>query len=467
MNSFEITSLVEHADDRTIKDFLITLLQKDEFLLQKFKIASGTQLSRSDVRSYEKQIVRICKQNENEHGFISYGASWNFHREYEEFLSETATALIDRKEYMSAFEFIRFCFMTLNSLHIDDSNGTTGALAYVCIDFWRILCDACDSSTRRMLYFQIKNILTADIADYLTTYIEEMLFKHFSEPEFLHDKLILCDEQIRSLSDGSDRAEDDKAVYSLLMNFSDRCELSNWVLYRIQLMEQLQLPQEYRDEYCKKYISLEQVRSYYAEECIRLNRFEEAIRLYEEGKELFGDLPGIMRDYSKQLAALYLKTNQMEAYKNELWHLILEYQRGDLEVYKELKVLYSEDEWAKEREKIFACVRNLDELYNYEALYDRLLEMALQAPSLYYILRYEEKVKDLAPDRILEKYETVIREIAESASNRTTYAEIAAYLIRMQSYPNGNNLVKKILDEFRIKYKRRPAMMDELNCVEV
>ena len=258
-----------------------------------------------------------------------------------------------------------------------------------------------------------------------------------------------------------------KAVCSLLMNFSDRYELSNWVLYRMQLMEQLQFPQEYRDEYCKKYISLEQVRSYYAEECIRLNRFEEAIRLYEEGKELFGDLPGIMRDYRKQLAALYLKTNQMEAYKNELWHLILEYQRGDLEIYKELKALYSEDEWAKEREKIFARARNLDELYNYEELYDRLLEMALQASGLYYILRYEEKVKDLAPDRILEKYETVIRKMAEPASNRTTYAEIAEYLIRMLPYPNGNNLVKKILDEFRIKYKRRLAMMDELSCVEV
>ena len=37
MNNAEIASLVEYADDRTIKDFLITLLQKDDVLLQKFK----------------------------------------------------------------------------------------------------------------------------------------------------------------------------------------------------------------------------------------------------------------------------------------------------------------------------------------------------------------------------------------------------------------------------------------------
>lgn len=467
MNNFEIERLVEYADDRTIRDFLTPLLQKDELLLQKFKMAAGIHLFQSDVHVYENQVARICKQNANKYGFISYSSSWNFHREYEDFLSETAAAFIDRKEYMPAFEFIRFCFMKLNTIDIDDSNGTTGALAYVCVDLWRILCDACDSSTRRTLYFQIKNILTADIPDYMQNYIEDLLFDYFSEPEFLQDKLMLCDEQIRFVLDDNDMSEQEETVQSIFANFHSTYELSKWVVYRIALMEQLQFPQEERDEYCKQYIGLEEVRSYYAEECIRLNRLEEAIRLYEAGKEIFGDWPGARRNYSKRLASLYLKTNNMEAYKNELWDIMLEYNRGDLEIYKELKTLYSKEAWEKEREKIFACAGNLDELYDYEGLYGRLLEMALQASGLYYIVRYEEKIRGLAPERILKKYETVIREMAEPASNRTTYAEIAEYLIRMQSYPGGMTIVQAVLAEFRIKYKRRPAMMDELSCVRV
>lgn len=82
-----------------------------------------------------------------------------------------------------------------------------------------------------------------------------------------------------------------------------------------------------------------------------------------------------------KLKELYKQTNNYQGYMEQLWQLVTKDNPGNLDIFKELKSLYSEDEWLDIREKIFALLQEnaqIAHLYKYEKLYDRLLEYVLK-----------------------------------------------------------------------------------------
>lgn len=167
-----------------------------------------------------------------------------------------------------------------------------------------------------------------------------------------------------------------------------------------------------------------------------------------------------------QLKNIYKQTGNNQAYKKELWSLILEYQQGDLDIFNELKALYSVEAWKKQREIIFKEISpysGIADLYESEKLYDRLLQVVLESPNLYSLQAYEKSLKKLYPLELFNKYEEIVRGMATHTSNRKRYQEIVNILKRMQKYPEGKQKVKEIVNEWRSIYGNRRAMMDELN----
>lgn len=64
--------------------------------------------------------------------------------------------------------------------------------------------------------------------------------------------------------------------------------------------------------------------------------------------------------------------------KEELWSLLLKYDAVNLSVFKELKALYTGEEWLDKRELVFKNLPSyvvVGELYKEERLYDRLLKI--------------------------------------------------------------------------------------------
>jgi len=450
-----VEELVEKADSADIKAFLIELLKDDPIILQQFKLKTHHGISSSDLKIYTHEIDRICKSYTDKYGYISYYEARGFYDELSEFLKKTIIKIIDNKEYTIAFQLIRYVFITLGKIDIDDSDGTLGALACDCITLLQTILERCDQKIKRSLYHECKSLLMCDdTLDYLQDYIEDLLFTDFTEDEFLLDKLLFSEKQVDTfLQSGED--------------FSSKYAAETWAKYHLQVMKQLNFPQETIDDYCKKYIRLSDVREYYADECIKMKRYEEAIRLLEEGKLADKEYPGLVLTYSKKLKEIYTETQQPQKYQNELWRIVLEYAPGDLETYKELKTYYTAREWGEKREIIFnrKDIRSIDVLYAYDGLYYRLLKLALETDDLYYIFKYEDVIKDLAPQEILTRYERAVRNKAAYTSDRRTYQEIADLLKRMQCYSGGEELVQTLIAEFRSAYRKRPAMMQELDTV--
>lgn len=71
-------------------------------------------------------------------------------------------------------------------------------------------------------------------------------------------------------------------------------------------------------------------------------------------------------------------------------------------------------------------------------------------------------MQTIYPKELLEKYETVLKNMAGRASDRKRYQEMVAILRRMQKYPEGKEKVREIVMDWQSAYRNRRAMMDEL-----
>lgn len=102
-------------------------------------------------------------------------------------------------------------------------------------------------------------------------------------------------------------------------------------------------------------------------------------------------------------------------------------------------------------------------LYKEEKLYDRLLEYVKSQCNIWTLKQYERDLQPQYSGELLEIYTQVVQEMAKVSGDRKKYREIVKVLRKMKHYPNGVNRVKHIVDDWKIRYKNRPAMMDEMD----
>ena len=144
---------------------------------------------------------------------------------------------------------------------------------------------------------------------------------------------------------------------------------------------------------------------------------------------------------------------------------MLEHKAGNLELYKELKKQYTAEEWLEKREEVFKKLpanAHIARLYKEEKMYDRLLSYVLNSPGLYALQEYENVLKKEYPEQILDKYKNEVNKMALHTSDRKHYSYLVSLLRRMQQIKGGTKLVEIIVGDWKVKYKNRPAMMDEL-----
>ena len=97
-----------------------------------------------------------------------------------------------------------------------------------------------------------------------------------------------------------------------------------------------------------------------------------------------------------------------------------------------------------------------------EKMYDKLWECVTKSPGIHMLQRYENVLKKDYAKEILRKYEGKVQEMARHTSSRQQYWGIVSILRSMEKMVGGKKLVREIVSNWQVKYKNRPAMMDEL-----
>ena len=167
---------------------------------------------------------------------------------------------------------------------------------------------------------------------------------------------------------------------------------------------------------------------------------------------------------------VYKKTGDKESYRKTLSDYVsLEYN-SDIEKYEELKRLYNAEEWLTVRETVLQNIWEnnrelLPEILLREGMKDRLLKLAVSYPGLYYIQKYEKDLMQEYAEKVLGKYKVEFQKLTESASTRDTYREITKQLRKLSRYDQGKRLVRELVAEWKEKYPKCKAMMEELDKI--
>lgn len=106
---------------------------------------------------------------------------------------------------------------------------------------------------------------------------------------------------------------------------------------------------------------------------------------------------------------------------------------------------------------------SLAEVYAREGMWEALLHLCTEGGEGL-LDRYRDELEPRFPDQVAVAYEAVVYAKLERTSNRGTYAEAADYLRRMYSIGKGAR-AERIIDDLISKYRRRRAMIEELEAV--
>ena len=165
---------------------------------------------------------------------------------------------------------------------------------------------------------------------------------------------------------------------------------------------------------------------------------------------------------------IYKKQGNIKAYREELKNLILFFNDTNLEDYVELRSLFSDKEWIKERDSIIEQLtpgRFLCEILETEQLYGQLFDVILRSNNRDLLHQYTHVLNDEYPEKLIQLYREFVEKQAESTGSRKHYYQIVEELRIMKSITGGDKVVDEIIKKWKIQYKNRSAMLDELNRV--
>lgn len=230
------------------------------------------------------------------------------------------------------------------------------------------------------------------------------------------------------------------------------------ILLKIDTMKKLSKSLDEINEFRSQYSSLKEIKQQYIDEAAENGNYDLAIKLVK--KELRKNLPFLLKeDYTNQLKELYLKVNDTENYKKQLEELLFN-DFAKIDDYIEYKKLSGN--WLEEREEFFEKITNhcfLNECFSHEKLYDRLV---LNLRDEYDLYEYKNLLKNSYPSQLLDAYLEVVNGLVLKSGTRKHYRKIAKLLKDMKGIDGGDAIVDDLIHDWKIRYKRRTAMLEEL-----
>lgn len=451
--SAAVEKLVTSAERDIVQAFLVSVLAEDKKLLLRFRNMVNKCATKEDVEDYFEQIDEIADRYLGRDHFINYYQAYDFMLELEETIDKDVRRMIDNGSNISAFHVMNHIFVLLGNVDMDDSGGETSMLAEQIYQLWLELLTKVNAQDKRKMFIWFTTHMDGSVIDYLEEYIEQIIMEEFKEPEYEQDKLSFMEEMIEKAEKKDSGWSRDYAV-------------GKWTVTYLKTLEEKNAPEDQLEEICKKYWNNSGVRRYYIDRYFEKKEYDRVLQVLDESIELDKAYRGQVLEYNQKKKEIYRLQGNKSAYIEQLWKLVLEQSAGDLDIYKELKAQYSEKEWLIKREELFKKLpanAHIDRLYKEEKLYDRLLAYVLKSSGLYAVQTYENVLKKEYPKQILSKYQGEVNKMASCTGNRKHYADLVALLRRMKQIKGGSEIVETIVEEWKIKYRNRPAMMDELS----
>ena len=447
-HKISIDELVAKADETSIRRFLIDIMRKDDKLVLRFQSMISDNNVSADIGEYIKSVDLLIESYARYDGFMDYYDVESISDDLGKY-DNVVEKLIDAQRYIDAFELTFHIFSEVAKIDFcdDEYNVDIEGIFENMTGFWRNIIKFADQKTQDNIFYRL---LAADSGDDNGVYfIRVFIYSEFEDERYYSEILQHIQSKIDKFKNNSSWEHDYK--------------LKDLVKTKLRLMHKKNGLSLDAINYCKEYWYYEDIREWLAEKYVYENQYANAIKIYEE---IENDSHFKWRSdyYKRKLKELYLLTGQKEKYEKKVWELVIHH--FSISEYRELKKLFSEDEWQKKREEIIRMVgkEHLPEIFNEEKMYDKLLE-SMKGKYINVLMTYDSILGKYYPQEVLGMYENYLNSCAERTADRKIYQSWVRILEHMKIFNGGTVTVEKIISEWRLKYRNRPAMLDELSKI--
>ena len=444
------SKLVKEASEEDVQSFLIQVLNDNPDLVETFKQYAQNEFS---LDTMIDDLEGVCDSYSDGYHYIDYEFSTDFCDNYEDAVFKWLDLLKEKKQYSLAFRFLLKAYDIFDKLDIEDNEGETVELSFSIINACSSTIMCMEESERIDAFNSLKQFLNNTRDYYARVDILQVFFNHLKGEDLLKLQIDFVKEQLDYIDSHNDILDREY----VLDGFSK--------MY-LELLKKNNASKKEINAIYKKYWKCGSIRMDCVYTCINNEEYDKALDYIDKCIDLDYENQALMKRNIELKKDIYKKQGNTKAYREELKNLILFFNDTDIEDYIELRSCYLDKEWIEERDSIIQQLtpgRFLCEVLETEQLYEQLLDVILRSDDKYLLHQYTDMLSDKYPEQLLKVYRERVEKQAESTGSRKHYYQIVEELRIMKSITGGDKVVDEIIKKWKVQYKNRSAMLDELN----
>ena len=444
------SKLVKEASEEDVRSFLIQVLDANPDIVESFKQYTQNEFS---LTTMIDDLEGVCDSYSDGYHYIDYEFSRDFCDNYEDAVDKWLDLLKNKKQYSLAFQFLLKAYDIFDKLDIDDNEGETYDVSFYIIDAWSNIIMCMEKSERIDAFNLLKQFLNNIRYSYDRIDILQVFFNHLKGEDLLKLQIDFVKEQLDYIESHNDILDREYVIDGFAKMYLELLKKNNASKKEINAIY-------------KKYWECGSIRMDCIYTCINNEEYDEALDYIDKCIDLDYENQALMKRNIELKKDIYKKQGNTEAYREELKNLILFFDDTNIEDYIELRSCYLDKEWIKERDSIIEQLtpgRFLCEILETEQLYEQLIDVLLRSDDKYLLHQYTGLLSDEYPEQLLQVYRESVEKQAESKGSRKHYYQIVEELRIMKSITGGDKVVDEIIKRWKVQYKNRSAMLDELS----
>jgi len=442
-DSTPVSELIGPLSEEQLRALLLELAKKNPAVESRLRVLlSGCSLD--TVSTMKSEIQNILDEASNRSGFIDYDDAFGCMCDLCDYLRENVPPLLTQKAVHSAFQIVCEAFFEAASADMDDSDGGLTILMDECRNQWEQILKCADAAERDKMYRWFEAHIDGACVDFAEEVLEKVMLRCFDERPHLERSLKYAEGRLQS---------------------ANSYQIPYYAQYAMELMEKLHYSEAAMEKFLRQYRYLPEIRKMEIDDAVAKKQYENALALLNESVELDRDKPGLVRGYMERIIDIFEMTAQTEKLASALMNYISSFSQYDLEYIQKYKTCLSPDKWEDELKKLLLLptVKQIKcQLLLAEEKYRELFDEVKLHESLAVFCRYESILRDRYPAEALFCYTEQLSKSMEAASSRYHYREIIGHFKRLTYYPNGREQILLLSEQWREKYPRRRAMLEEI-----
>ena len=456
-----VARTLQVLDVEQLKDFLKNEFVRDKLLQDHFMIYATGEAKRGgkSVDDYKKDVDALYK-DASTNGYVEYGNMVDF-----AVFTDLAERYVEKRNFAEAAKVFQALseVITENMDMVDDSDGYYGERF---------------SEALQSLATCVNSLGREKKSRYIDYFFEKFMEK---EPDYFQDEyyatlrnVCIAQNDLEHLRELlwphlPNSLPDNKEDWSRYYDSKVLLDMQAFVLDSLAKFADEDSRRELYELFKRNYLKDEEFCLLYAERLEKDRMVDEAIKVAEEGLNVFQSrLTTELRLFLNR----HYETLSPERYKENLKKLFL--QTIDWDFYEKLKK-FSGKGWNSMLEEIVRyCLSRHDrndyhdyetiliDIYVREKMFEAALKEVLARKNLNTLSRYYKHLAEKYPTDYFNAYRELLLVYADAKMGREHYREVASELKKMKAIRGFEKEFKEYIKMFKEKYAKRPAFIDEM-----